>query len=84
MTSTGASGSRRGKRPFTERWSWWLMITAWAWIRLPRLAYDLAKGNATDGSDWVALGVIALCLPLFLWARRREEHKRLLAEPEKG
>lgn len=79
MSRAGRSDSGREKRPFTERWWWFFAVTLWAWLRMPTLVYDLANGNEVDGYDWVALGVIAVFLPLFLWLRRREERKRLMA-----
>jgi hypothetical protein len=54
MGRTRESDSGRDKRPFTERWWWWFLVTAWAWFRMPELAYDLVKANPVEGFDWVA------------------------------
>lgn len=83
MSSPGKADDSRDKRPITERWWWLFLVTAWAWLRLPGLAYDLIKGNEVDGFDWIALGALAVFMPAFVWLRRREERKRSVARSDR-
>ncbi|MDP9394655.1 MAG: hypothetical protein M3Q27_10590 [Actinomycetota bacterium] len=62
----------RPKRPVMERWWWYFLMSAWAWLRL--LAWPFSEEHSR--LDVVALVVVAGSLPLWFWIRWHEDRRR--------
>ena len=60
------------KRPVTERWWWFLGITAWAW---PRVIFWPFHGDHSR-LDKTALGFMAVGTPVWLWNLRNTDRRR--------
>ncbi len=57
-----------GSRPFWERWPSFFLSTGWAWLVV---LFDLLDPGDRDVGGWVALSVVILGTPWFLWMRHR-------------
>ncbi len=61
------------KRPFVERWTYYIGITPWAWLRTVSTLIDR---NGFSVSTWFAVGSLVLFTPAFVWQRRRGRIER--------
>ncbi len=67
------------KRPVTERWWWFFVISAGAWPRSLFVAVDLATARADEipTIDWLLAGSFVVMLCIFVWLRWHEARKRV-------
>jgi len=68
------------KRPVNERWSWFLVVTAWAWFQVALLGADLARAEPVEAFRWFAVAALVVMFPLFLASRKSGLRKRLRAQ----
>ncbi len=74
------------KRPVTERWWWFLLVSAWGWAPTVEVALALASGQTADLEtfDWVLAGLFVVFFGVFVGARRHEARKRARASEGTG
>jgi hypothetical protein len=68
--------AERAERPLMERWWWFFLVTAYAWVAIIETAARRPGDFLELGRGSVAVLLILVGFPLWLWGRRHEARRR--------